>query len=244
MADCHPNGRPILDFPKYITRNDEPFYERIFENSNLGNLLQALSIQFLIKQEPRMGWAKRGACSEEKLLLPYPCETVASHMWGVSAIIAAVSRDAQFQKEIPVFDRQKATDMANLHDQPEIITRDITPQDNIPEEVKHADELKAIHKIMSYHSEPVAEALLNIYNIYEKRQCIESKFVKDCDKLDFLLTAFILERQGFTCIDIFYSNIIDKQFHTQIADQLAKLLFKTRNDLHDNGLLFVKNKQQ
>lgn len=235
-----PNGKPKGKLPKPPKRWDDPIFENVFPDTNIGRLLHGLSIQFLIKQEHRMGWPYRGACGEVSTLLDHPNESVAAHMWGVAQILATVSKDDQFKLEMPNFDLSVALQMAIIHDVPELVTTDITPEDPVSKDQKAEDERNALDKILSYHPKGVADSLHEIYKKYEERLSTESRFVKDCDRLDFMIYAFVLERQGFDCIEEFYTNTInDGKIFTNIAQDMADQLCKTRNNLRDEGRLYV-----
>lgn len=200
-------------------------------------------MQFLIKQEPRLGWARKSAC-DDPVLLAYPIESVASHMWGVAALILHITAEPKFQEEQAQFDKCAALSMALLHDVPELITGDITPVDPVSIERKHLMEKDAMDKILTGTSEPVSEQLTAIYERYEDRHCNESKLVKDCDKLDFMITAFLLERQGFTGFSEFYTNTIEKGFQFQIATEMAQTLFDVRNNLADQNRLYNREEDE
>lgn len=237
----HPNGEPIklgLERPK---RNDDKIFNITFPDSYLGKLLKGLLIEFLIKQEHRFGWARKSAFSEAHHLTPYPNETVASHQWGVAMLVMTISREPNLIEELPNFDRLKAIEMALLHDVAEVVTGDITPVDGISPEEKHKAESEGMNLILGSFPKLVGESLNEVYNTYENRKCIESKFVKDCDKLDFMLHSFLLELQGFTGFSEFYPNSLKEGFSTKIASDLAKTLITTRNDLVEKNLLYVKD---
>lgn len=241
LNNLHPNGLPNKGGLKRPKRNDEPFMEDIFPDTPLGQLLRGIHRSFLIKYEPRIGWARKGACEETKLLA-HPCEVVASHQWGVMWLVLTISSTPEFQTELPKFDRQKAYEMAAAHDLAELVTGDITPIDGISPEEKHLLESEAMKSILSFYPLETSQVLSRIYNRYEDRQCVESKFVKDCDRLDFMITAFVLERQGFSGFKEFYINSNREQFSTKIAKDLSELLLKTRDKLQESdGKLYIKN---
>lgn len=237
VAKYHPNGRLVIKSLKRPLRDDEPFFEKVFPDSFNGQLLQGLCVTFLIKQEYRMGWARKSACSNRELS-PYPNETVASHQWGVAKLITVVSRVPKFQEEMPNFDRVRALEMALQHDVPESITGDITPVDGIEPDAKHQLERRAMDRILSCFPPDIAKALDDIYQTYEERKCLESKFVKDCDKLDFMITGFMLERQGFGGFSEFFTNAVKEGFATNIGEDLAKTVIETREALIEKGRLY------
>lgn len=220
-------------------RDDRPFEEDLFPDTMEGKLLKGLVRSYLIKQEPRLGWARKSAC-DEKVLLAHPCESVASHQWGVVWLIMTISKTSEFREEMPNFDLARAYEMASQHDLAELVTGDITPVDGISAEEKHRLEQEAMTSILSCYPEDVADQLHQVYAQYEFRKSFESKFVKDCDRLDFMITAFLLERQGFKGFSEFYPNS-NKDFTTTIAGKLANVLVKTRDELFERGSLYPGN---
>lgn len=237
--DVHQDNQEDHAALRRPTRDDGPFESNVFPKTDLGRLLDGILTSFLIKQEPRLGWARKGACSETALL-KHPCEVVASHQWGVGWLIMCLATSSLFRREIPPnFDISIAMQMALIHDLAESITSDITPVDGISVVEKHRLESKAMASILSRFPSESAEDLNETYSRYEDRKCIESKFVKDCDRLDLMITAFMLERQGFTGFSEFYGNS-NKGFYTKLAKDLANQLIETRNQLADNDKLYPK----
>jgi putative hydrolase of HD superfamily len=217
-------------------RDDQPFEEDIWPDTTEGRLLKGLVRSYLIKQEPRMGWARKLACDEDTLL-KHPCETVAAHQWGTMWICMVLSKTKEFQEEVPEFDCASAYEMAAQHDLAELVIGDITPVDGIDPKVKHEKESEAMASILSYYPPDVGGELANVYKRYEDRDCVESKVVKDCDRLDFIITAFLLERQKFRGFDEFYPNSIKEPFSTKIARRVADELIATRARLVKNNSL-------
>lgn len=237
----HPNGKPIAQGLIRPQRDDNTIFANIFPDTELGKTLHGLLILYLTKQEPRMGWAQKSLC-EDSTILAHPNETVASHQWGIILLIQVLSRCPQFSGQLPEFDRLKAIEMASIHDVPELKTGDITPRDGISLEDKHKLESDAMDEILVAFPKPIQDSMHKLYSTYEIRLCNESKFVKDCDKLDFILHSFMLERQGFIGCDEFYYNTMEStSFFTTIAKDLANLILSTRNELLEKGLLYQKS---
>lgn len=235
----HPNGMEVRKELELLQRDDSSFYqESAFPDSYLGKLLKGLIIAYLAKQEHRIGWARKSACDPITL---HPNETVAAHQWGVAMLVMTLARTSMFQEELPEFDQLRAIEMALMHDVAEVRTGDITPVDGISPRDKHKLESEAMKVILGCFPEQVEHSLHRIYRNYEDRECIESKFVKDCDRLDFVIQAFILERQGFSGFSEFYQNSIDQGFSTKIASDIAKTLAKTRDNLIEQNRLHKMN---
>lgn len=239
----HPNGQPIVGHLKRPAEERAADYKSLIEDDvepsdTLGRILKSLLTQYLIKQEHRIGWAMRSAC-DDKVLHPHPNESVAAHQWGVAYLVVVLSRTQQFKEELPGFDALKALEMALLHDVPEAKVGDITPRCGISPEVKHELEREAFSEMFGPMPESLNKDMHSIYEMYEERQCAESKFVKDCDKLDFILTSFLLERQGFTGFSEFYTNSVKEGFSTKLAEDFAEAITKKRAKLLEKNMLFV-----
>lgn len=235
----HPNGRQILNGKslKRPERNDKPFMEDVFPDTTPGNLLRGLVRSYLIKQEPRLGWARKSVC-DDRTLLSHPCEMVAAHQWGVMWLLMTITKTLDFKQELPDFDHQRAYEMAAGHDLAELVTGDITPVDGYTPEEKHKLEADAMLSILSFYPPEVRAELSIMYTRYEGRRCNESRFVKDCDRLDFMISAFVYERQGFSGFGEFYTNTLKERFSTKIAKDVADTLVESRNDLAARNLLY------
>lgn len=236
----HPNGKIVKRGLKRPLRNDAVLFEELtFPDEHLGDLLRGIIFVFLAKQEHRIGWARKSA-TDDTSIWPHPNESVAAHQWGVAMLVKILSLSPKFQEELPNFDRIKALEMALMHDVAEVVTGDITPVDGISPETKHKLESEAMIQILSCFPSTVAKSLQKVYNHYEERNCIESKFVKDCDRLDFLIQAFILERQGFSGFSEFYDNVSRSGFSTTIVHDLVNNLKQARQELSAKGKLYIE----
>lgn len=243
LTTAHPNGKPVITgLKRPIRSTDEVFFatDDSMPNTVYGEVLRGLLISFLTKQEHRIGWVRKSA-SDDTSTMAYPNESVSAHMWGVGYIIDVLSLMKEFSEDHKDFNRDKAKMMASIHDMPELITGDITPVDGISEEEKHRLEREALEKILSFYPESVGNKLRNVYNDYESRQCNESKFVKDCDRLDFMINALVVEREGFSGFAEFYTNSVKEPFSTKIAKNLADTVIEYREQLKKKNMLYKKN---
>lgn len=243
LPTAHPNGKPVIaELQRPMRFNDELLFENddSMPDTVFGKVLKGLLIEFLSKQEHRIGWARKSACDDISLM-PHPNESVAAHMWGVGRIIEVLTCLEEFAEDHKEFDFAKAKMMASMHDVPELITGDITPVDGISELEKHRRERKAMEKIFSYYPSSIRDQFRQVYNDYESRQCAESKFVKDCDKLDFIIYALLLERQGFSGFEEFYTNSVKNPFFTKTAKNLADTVIEYREELKKRNLLYKKS---
>lgn len=150
-------------------------------------------------------------------------------------------------------DRIKCVQLALVHDLAESIVGDITPHDNIPEDVKHQREDEAMKEITSHIGKFCIWSLrlflmnfegtagLQIYNLYkeyEAKETPEAKFIKDLDRFDLLFTAAEYEKRDNTplkCQE--YFDNLEGKFEHPFVKKLVDTLKENRNALvQHNGL--------
>jgi putative hydrolase of HD superfamily len=127
-------------------------------------LLQLMSLKSLT----RSGWQRVG--------IERP-ESVASHSWGMSALALRLCPGN--------LDLSKVLSLCIIHDIPEIIVGDLTPEDDCTNKAK--DEHNAMTQI--------APQWLDLFEEYESGETAEAKFVKQIDKLDMALQAVIYRNE-------------------------------------------------
>ena len=120
-----------------------------------------------LKEVRRSGWVREG----------HPdAESVADHSWSVSLLAVLLCP--------PELDREKLLIMAILHDLAEVRVGDITPEDGIRPDEKHAMEDSAMAQLLADHPE-----LLGIWREAERRESLEARFLKGLDGLEMGLQA-------------------------------------------------------
>lgn len=169
-----------------------------------------------LKRMPRTGWQIRGAP------LGGQPENVAAHSYGVvfltMLLLDCDKRDLK---------REQALRMAILHDLAESLIGDLpkTISRFISVEVKHAAEEAAIEEIVG--QTPMAKAYRALWKEYEAGTTAEALLVKDADKLDMMLQAYLYEQAGQRNLDEFWHHVTLASFHTPSARALfAELLTK------------------
>ena len=121
----------------------------------------------LLKNVKRTGWLRAGVND---------AESVAAHSWGMSILAMHFCP--------PSLDKAKVLEMAIIHDLPEVIVGDLTPEDDTTS--KAADEMEAMAKL--------APQWLELFSEYEAQESPEAIFVKRLDKLDMSLMAEIYQQ--------------------------------------------------
>ena len=102
-------------------------------------------------------------------------ESVASHSWGMSILAMKLCP--------PSIDLSKVLQLCIVHDLPEAIVGDITPQDGVSKDEKHNLEKDAMFVL-----EP---EFMDLWEEYEEQSTKEAKFVKRLDKLDMAIQSFV-----------------------------------------------------
>jgi len=117
--------------------------------------------------------------------------------------------------------------MSLVHDLAEALVGDITPDDNVSDEDKHAQEKHAFEhmcNLVAQHctgktdsdsleiSSAVAE-IFELWNEYETQSTIEAKLVKDIDKFDMILQADEYEQAQDKQLDTFFKGTVEKIQH-------------------------------
>ena len=145
--------------------------------TNIDFLLKTLNL----KDEKRTGWELR------KIDDP---ESVADHSWG-AALLTLIYGDKED------VDIDHCIKMCTVHDLAEYKTGDFATRANseaqeISKEDKERLEQEAMDKLASKLGR---KDILELWEEYEERETIESKFVKDMDLIDMCLQALKYEKQ-------------------------------------------------
>jgi putative hydrolases of HD superfamily len=134
-----------------------------------------------LKKVPRRGW-------KEKVGIERP-ESVADHSYGV-AVLAMLFSD---HKNL---DTEKILKMALLHDLPESITGDFTPNE-ISKETKKVIENEAMEDLLSKLPSNVALQYRELWREYENGNTEEASLLHDIDRLEMAIQAAKYFSEGF-----------------------------------------------
>lgn len=140
-------------------------------------MIEALVRAYELKALERAGWLRDGVGR---------AESVAAHSWGVALLVLHLLPES--------LDRALALSYAVLHDQPEAVTGDLTPDEQPSRARKIAAEHDALLDLLS--GTPRADALTAVWERYEAQQDPESRFVRQLDRLDMALQALVYARSG------------------------------------------------
>ena len=146
---------------------------------NVNNDILAFYLKYnQLKNIYRQGWLKVRMDLEFK----EKCESIADHSFSVALLALTI-----IEKNSLPLDVLKCLKMAIIHELGEVYAGDITPYDHISKEDKHAMERDAIKKLLGSIDQD--NDFLEIWEEFEKAETEEAKFIKNIDKLEFLLQA-------------------------------------------------------
>lgn len=145
-------------------------------------VLEFLRLVNNLKHSVRKGWEYRGIQN---------AESIASHMYSMGIMTFLLGNDSNL-------DRLRCLQLALIHDLAECVVGDITPQDNVPKDVKHRLEDQAMQELTAPLDNEVGKTIYELYKEYEKKESPEARFVKDLDQFDMILTAAEYEQKNKT----------------------------------------------
>ena len=122
-----------------------------------------------LKSVMRTGWVRAGVEQPE---------SVAAHSWGMAVLALRLCP--------PELDLQRVLTYCLIHDLPEIIVGDLTPDDD--RSTKPEDEHAAMKKL--------APQWLETFEAYERQDTPEAKFVHQLDRLDMGLQAHVYQNRS------------------------------------------------
>jgi putative hydrolase of HD superfamily len=165
------------------------------ELDELSPLIRAYVQSSQLKQLYRQGWLRRGVPREQ-------CESVAEHTFGV-ALLTLMLTDSCF----PELDREAALITALLHDLGEVYAGDLTPADGVPAEEKHRRERIAVERVLGKLD--CAQGYMALWEAYEQGDTPEARLVRQVDRLEMGLQAYLYERYGEADLSEFYASVRD-----------------------------------
>jgi putative hydrolase of HD superfamily len=164
-----------------------------------------------LKVTPRGGWAVRGLTD---------VESVADHSFGVVFVALTL---AELVRE-PV-DREKALIIALIHDLPESAITDI-PKPALryfPPGAKRQAELSALAEILNGF--PFGEQLQAWWQEFEDRSSVEGRLVRDAERLELLLQAYVYERTSANqYLGEFWAGQDEQPFEFEATERLFRAL--------------------
>jgi putative hydrolase of HD superfamily len=162
----------------------------------------------ILKTTPRTGWHLRG--------VPAP-EGVAAHSWGTAFVALALAE----MSDEPL-DRGRLLSMAILHDLAESEVSDIPKMAvrYLPEGAKGQAEAAALDAMLE--GLPLRGPWTELMEAYKQEADAEARLVRDADRLEFLLQAWVYRRTtGNLLLDEVRTAYAGKPFATDVAGAVA-----------------------
>jgi putative hydrolase of HD superfamily len=147
---------------------------------NYKNLSKFLKIAGMLKRTPRTGWVEVSI---------YQPESVADHTFR-TAILSMLYAD------IEGLDPLKLLRMALIHDLPEALTGDLTPQEKT-EETREKEET-AINQILDLLPVTQREKYITVWSEYREGKTREAQAVRQLEKIEMALQAKEYQKAGAT----------------------------------------------
>ncbi len=144
-----------------------------------GSALQLLLYGNQLKRIPRTGWVMRGVTDGE---------SVSDHTFGVAFVSLVLAQLV----ERPV-DTAKLLGIALLHDLPEAVLGDIPAPAlrHFSPDIKRAAEEEVLRSLLA--ELPQRQQWRAWWREFEEQASVEAKLVRDADRLDMLIQAFVYE---------------------------------------------------
>ncbi len=168
---------------------------------NASAALQLLLDAQRLKRTPRTGWVTRGVPD---------AESVADHSFGVAFVALMLGE----MLERPL-DKTKLLTIALLHDLPESVIGDLpTPAAvHFPPDAKRKAEMSTLNELLGKLPPHCAERWRSWWQEFEDGTSIEGQIVRDADRLDMLIQAYVYERTtGNRCLGEFWPSSEDQPF--------------------------------
>ena len=168
---------------------------------NATSLITFLRIAGRLKRVKRTGWVEAG--------VPDP-ESVADHSYRV-ALISMVLADSRS------LDALKAVKMAILHDLPEVLTGDLTPEQKAINYA--AAEAQAFQNAVACLSEGQRKQYTELFREYGAGDTPEAILVHTADRLDMVIQALEYEVEGVESskLDRFWDVHIQKEYEALLS---------------------------
>jgi len=168
-------------------KDTNPFEKfKIIDNDILAFYLKYNQLKNIYRQ----GWLKVRVGIEFK----EKCESIADHSFSVALLALTIIE--KYKLNLDAF---KCIKMGIIHELGEVYAGDFTPYDNVSKEEKHLKEKEAIITVLE--SLDQNNDFMELWNEFEEGKSEEAKFIKNIDKLEFLLQACAYE------FDIQYFNM-------------------------------------
>ena len=189
---------------------------------DVGAALQLLIKAHRLKRTRRTGWVMRGVPE---------AESVADHSFGVTFISLVLAE----MEDCPL-DVGKLLTIALLHDLPESVVSDLPSPAaaHFPPGAKQQAEMAVLDELL--HKLDCAKQWRSYWQEFKDGTSIEGQLVRDADRLDMLLQAYVYEQTtGNRWLEEFWPPPGDSPFQFLAAKRLYEELRAIRSGGSDSG---------
>jgi putative hydrolases of HD superfamily len=193
-------------------------------DADLDRWLDLLLQAGTLKTMPRTGWHQRWVARPEN---------VAAHSWGtamIALVLAEMIEAAPAREPSRPIDRGRLLSMAILHDLTEAELSDIPKSalSHLPPGTKQAAEAKALKAMLA--GMPTGGSWSEMLAEYEQEKTLEARLVRDADRLEFLLQAWVYRRaSGNELLDDVRASYAGRRLATAAAQSLLDLVLRRWN---------------
>ena len=188
---------------------------------NADRLLDLFLSANQLKRVARTGWVMRGVAD---------AESVSDHSYGVAFVALTLAR---FVEED--VDTTKLLTLALIHDLPEAILSDIPSPagEYLPDDAKEQAEDGVLATLLE--GLPQLGDWRAWWREYEEQTTVEARLVRDADRLDLLLQAFVYEQTtGNRWLKEFWRETTIDVFACDVTRRVFEVLRETRGRRADN----------
>ncbi len=184
------------------------------------SVLQLLLSANQLKRVPRTGWVMRGVVD---------AESVSDHAFGVTFASLVL---AQMVDE--PLDAVKMLTIALIHDLPEAVLGDIPApsRHHFPAGTKRLAEEQSLQTLL--RECPWADEWQTWWREFEDRTSLEARLVRDADRLDLLIQAFVYaETTGNRWLEEFWAETDSHAFELEVSRSVFEALCHMRDRSRD-----------
>ena len=147
-------------------------------SSELEDVVEVSMLAGKLKRLKRAGWVKKAKIED--------CESVADHTFRVALMASLLAKRRGL-------DVGRATTMALLHDLPEAVIGDITPEEKFDKRTMEDGAFRAASRTLK---KDLKEWITGLWLDYRKGESEEARLVRDLDKLEMAIQALEYSREG------------------------------------------------